>query len=192
MNTTVQKASKIEEFKSALTDGISGIVRAAKIYVSAIDEDSSNSEKFQNELKDFVPSSAWAQFEAVGRKWMHPRLLLGGVHDFKKSRIIKRLPYSTQEQIFEHKRFKLLTSTGDTLSADVLECTPEQCEQLFNGDSIRSLGEQRAYIESKASSEPLAKSEIEVMPYTISDNRITFRRGCVMNRAELKRVLQEM
>jgi hypothetical protein len=190
MSTQVKKVSKIEEFKSALTDGINGIIKASEIYVSALDEDMANAEKFQRELADFVPASAWAQFEAVGRKWMHPRLLLGGVADRKKASIIKRMPYSLQERVFNHERFKLLTANGETLSVDVMEITADQADQLCNGTAIRSLPEQRAWLEAQKKNTPV--EEVELMPYVLTDGKVTFRRGCVLNRNELKRLLQEM
>lgn len=186
------EVSKIDQFRTALTAGIDGIVKASQIYVSALDEDPANADKFRDQLSELVPASAWAQFEAVGRKWMHPRLLLGGVSDKRKASIIKRLPYSYQERIFNHERFKLLTVKGDTLSVDPMECTSEQAEQLFSDSGYRSLGEQRAFIESLQKAKKEEVLEAEILPYTIVDNRITFRRGCVMNRTELKRILQEM
>ena len=84
MSEAVAVISRIEKFKTALTAGIDGIVRASEIYVAALDEDPRNGDKFRDALAEMVPSSAWGQFEAVGRKWMHPRLLMGVVADKKK------------------------------------------------------------------------------------------------------------
>lgn len=182
--------SRISEFRNALQAGIQGIVKAAEIYVEALDDDPRNADKFREEFADWVPASAWAQFEAVGRKWMHPRLLMGGVADRRKSTHIKKLPYSMQERVFNGERFQLLTSGGDTLEVDLMEATPQQVEQLCNGSSIRTLSEQRAWLEA----ETLAESgeDAEVLPYTVSNGKVVFRRGCILNRPELKRLLQEM
>jgi len=183
-------SSKIAEFRSALQDGINGIVKAAEIYVAALDDDPRNADRFREEFAEWVPASAWSQFEAVGRKWMHPRLLMGGVADRKKASLIKRLPYSTQDRVFKRERFPLLTADGSKLQVDILEATHEQAEQLCNGTAIRSLSEQKAWIESRAS---VAMTEpAEVLPYTIGEGRVTFRRGCILNRSELKRLLQDM
>jgi len=190
MSKQITVTSRIADFRAALQAGIEGIVKAAEIYVAALDEDPRNADTFRDEFAEWVPSSAWAQFEAVGRKWMHPRLLMGGVSDRKKSAAIKRLPYSMQSRIFKRERFPLLTADGDTLQVDLMEATGDQVDQLCGSDSIRSLSEQRAWIESKAAAK--ACDEAEVMPYTLYNGKVTFRRGCVMNRAELKRLLQEM
>jgi hypothetical protein len=186
----IKISSRIADFRSALQAGINGIVAAAEVYVAAIDDDPRNADKFREEFADWVPASAWAQFEAVGRKWMHPRLLMGGVSDRKKAGLIKRLPYSMQDRIFKRERFPMLTASGDTLAVDIIEATPEQAEQICGGTSIRNLSEQRAWIESRAAA--ASDEPAEVMPYTVSDGRVTFRRGCVLNRTELKRLLQDM
>jgi hypothetical protein len=191
MNGNLEVKTKLSEFRAAFQDGINGIVKAAEIYVSALDEDPRNSDKFRDEFADWIPASAWSQFEAVGRKWMHPRLLMGGVADRKKASVIKRLPYSMQDRVFKRERFQLLTDSGDTLRVDLMEATPEQAEQICNGSAIRNLGEQKAWLEARAA-QTSTKQDAEVLPYTIADNKITFRRGCVMNRNELKRLLQEM
>jgi len=184
-------ASRIAEFRTALQDGINGIVKAAEIYVAAVDDDPRNADRFRDEFADWVPASAWGQFEAVGRKWMHPKLLMGGMADRKKAGLIKRLPYSMQERVFDRERFPLLTSDGDTLQIDMLEAAPEQAEQLCNGSAIRNLSEQRAWMEARRAAEADTE-KAEVLPYTITGGKVTFRRRCVLNRQELKRLLQEM
>lgn len=191
MREVVMTSGKaIAEFKAALQQGIDGIVKASEIYVKALDENPKAGDVFRENLGDMVPASAWAQFEAVGRKWMHPRLLLGGVSDPKKASRIKRLPYSLQERVFNRERFTILTQGGDRMEIDMLEGTAEQVEQLCNGTSIRNVSEQKAWIESRKAAVPA--DEVEPLPYTVTDGRVSFRRGCVMNRAEVKRLLQEM
>jgi hypothetical protein len=190
-DTAVTITSRIADFREALQSGIEGIVRAAEIYVAALDADPRDADRFRDEFAEWVPAAAWSQFEAVGRKWMHPRLLMGGVSDRKKSAIIKKLPYSTQERVFKRERFQLLTASGEKLEVDILEATPEQAEQLCNGTSIRSLSEQRVWIESQVVKERAEEPE-DSLPYTVTDGRVTFRRRCVLSRAELKRLLLEM
>lgn len=190
MSKSITITSKLAEFRDALQAGIDGIVRASEVYVSALDEDPRNADRFRDEFAEWVPASSWSQFEAVGRKWMHPRLILGGVADRKKAGLIKRLPYSMQDRVFKRERFPMLTATGDTLQVDMMEATPEQAEQLCNGSAIRNLSEQKAWLEAQAAAQQ--GEPAEVMPYTVTDGRVTFRRGCVMTRNEMKRLLQDM
>lgn len=190
-STEVSKVGDLlAEFKAAMTAGIEGIVRAAEAYVAALEEDPSNAQVFQNEFKDTIPDSAWAQFEAVGRKWMHPRLLLGGVSDRRKASIVRALPYSLQEQVFARKRFPLLTASGESLSVDVLEAPTAHAEQLFDGSSLRSISAQKAYLEAKKAA--VKEERTEVMPYSICGGKVTFRRGCEMTRKEIQRLLLEI
>lgn len=181
---------KIVEFKKAFTDGISGLVRAAEIYVSAIDENPKNADLFRDEFADIIPSSAWAGFEAVGRKFMHPNLLMGGISDRKKNTIIKKMPYSVQCRIFNHERFPLLIEKGETLNIDILEATAFQVEQVCGDGSIRTLGEQRAWLEDQDKN--IEPEDVEPMPYTIRGGSVVFRRGAVMTKQELRRILVDM
>lgn len=179
----------IEQFKNAFSSGIDSIVNASQIYVKAIDEDITIKDRFRDEFADIISSSAWSGFEAVGRKWMHPKLLMGGGGRYSSQ--IKRLPYSDQEQIFNGTRYELLTADGDTLRVDVRSITPEQAEQLFDRSHIRSLSEQKAWLEARKNM-PKKSEEVEVMPYSITDGKVYFRKGTSLTRTELKRLLQEM
>jgi len=190
MTKEITIRSRLAEFKDAFQAGIDGIVKASEIYVAALDDNPKNADTFRDEFADYIPSSAWSGFEAVGRKWMHPRLLMGGVADRKKNNVIKKLAYNTQERIFSHERFDLLTSDGDKLSVDLLEVTPEQAEQLCDGIRIRNLSEQRAWLESQKAKK--ASDEAEILPYVVSGGKVTFRRGVSLTRAEMKRLIQEM
>ena len=116
-------------------------------------------------------------------------LLMGGMADRKKHAIIKRLPYSLQERIFSGERFKMLTPKGETLNVDLMEATAEQVEQICGGGAVKSLGEQRAWLEEASKT---IEVESEQMPYVVSNGKVSFRNGVVLTRNEVKRLLQEM
>jgi len=181
-------SNSIERFRTEFLSGINGIARAAEIYVEAIDDDPHNVNEFREEFADWIPTSAWSQFEAVGRKWLHPKMIMGGMADHKKATFVKRLPYSIQERIFNHEQFPLLAGEK-TLQIDILEATDAQVKQLCNQSSIRSLPEQRVWIEAQ---ELEATEKTEVMPYTISDGKLRIRRGVTLIKAEVERILKEM
>jgi hypothetical protein len=185
--TTADRDYKLE-FSEALTCGIDNIAQAARVYVEAIDANPALADEFAADFRDIVPASAWAGFEAVGRKWMHPRLLMGGGGRFASK--IKRLPYHTQERIFNGDRFDMLLPGGDTIKVDVREAQQEQAEQLFDGNHIRTLAEQKLFLTKRASEPVLAHAE--VMPYTINNGVITFRRGVSLTRQEIKRIIAVM
>jgi hypothetical protein len=152
------------EFKEALTSGINGFVKAGEIYVKAIDQDPSNADRMQLEFRDIVPPKAWKQFEAIGRKWVHPKLILGGMSDPKKTNIVKRLPYSLQNRVFQGEKFELLISGGD-------------------------VREQKAYIENSKLQEDLKPQEL---PYYFQKGKIIFRKNTELTRAEMKQLLTQL
>jgi len=189
---TMSKAlvrKSIKRFREAFIGGIEGIVNASEIYVESIDEDPKNADIFKEKCGDWIPASAWSGFEAVGRKWMHPKLLMGGMADRKKNTLVKRLPYSVQERVFSGDRFECLTQGGKTLKVDLLEATYEQAEQICDGGTIRSIAAQKAYIESK----PAETINAEVLPYTITDKgEFMPRRNSKYTKAELMRIIKGM
>jgi len=189
--TAMTTTQAISEFRKAFESGLNSIVTAANIYVASIDENPRNADQFKLAFADSIPASAWSGFEAVGRKWMHPKLIMGGMANSKKSSVIKRLPYSLQERVFEHERFDLLCANGDTLQIDVTEATPEQAEQIFDGSTIRSLSAQKCLIEARREKAQIVP-EPDTLPYTIRDGKVTFRRGVTMTRQEIKRLLEAM
>ena len=201
MNTTTPISqdieSKITAFSEALAAGLDGIVKASEIYVAALDESWENASKFQSAFEDKLPASAWKQFEAVGRKWMHPRLIMGGMTDRRKANKVKKLTYSTQERIFNRGKFPLLIAGGDSLEIDLMEATHDQVAQICDGSQIRSLSAQKAWLEERAlqREERAARKQhkqTETLPYVIGKGRVVFRRGTALTRAEIKRLLQEM
>ena len=178
----------IAEFRQAFSAGIESICKAGKIYVEAIEENPKLAETFREEFADTIPAQAWSGLEAVGRKWMHPRLLMGGGGRY--ARQIKRLPYSLQERIFSGQRFPLVLDGGDKLLVAVRQVTKEQAEQLFDGSTIRSPASQRAWLDNRKI-EP-RPADAEVLPYTITGGQVVFRRSVRLTRVELRRILAEM
>ena len=177
------------DFKQALEDGINGFLRAGEVYVKAIDQDPEYGEKLQQEFQHMVPQKAWNQLEALGRKWIHPKLLLGGMSDPKKTNLVKRLPYSTQTKVFNGGRFPLLVSNGDHIEVDLTDATYEQCKQICGDGTIRSLSQQKAYIEQNKLRQEIKPEEL---PYHITGGKITFRKHVSLSRAELKQLLNQL
>ena len=179
----------IGEFKDAITNGINGFVKAGEIYVKAIDQDPEYADKMQLEFSDIVPAKAWKQFEAIGRKWIHPKLILGGMSDAKKTNIVKRLPYSLQNRVFDGEKFPLLIAGGDVLEVSILDASSEQTMQLCGEGNMRTLREQKAYIENSKLREDLKPQEL---PYYVQKGKVIFRKNTEITRAELKQLLTQV
>jgi hypothetical protein len=143
----------------------------------------------QLEFSDIVPTKAWKQFEAIGRKWIHPKLILGGMSDAKKTNIVKRLPYSLQNRVFDGEKFPLLIAGGDVLDVSILDASSEQTMQLCGDGDMRTLTEQKAYIEDSKLKEDLKPQEL---PYYVQKGKIIFRKNTEITRAELKQLLTQV
>ena len=177
------------EFRNAITSGINGFVRAGEIYVKAIDQDPEYAEKMQLDFSDIVPTKAWKQFEAIGRKWIHPKLILGGMSDAKKTNIVKRLPYSLQNRVFEGEKFPLLVTGGDVLDISILDASYDQTMQLCGDGNMRTLTEQKAFIEDSKLKDDLKPQEL---PYYVQKGKIIFRKNTEITKAELKQLLTQV
>jgi len=200
MSNAVEKKSNavarnyIDEFRKAWQNGIDGLSQAAQVYVDAIDADSDISKQLQDEFSD-LPQGVWGQLEQLGRKMIHPKLLMGcgGRHATK----IKKMPYSVQNRIFAGDTFPLLTKDNDTLMIDVRNATDEQVEQLFDRDHIRTLTEQKVLRVSETSNSTKSNggadiAEPERLPYIIKENRVIFRRDVTLTKQDVRNILAQM
>ena len=184
MSTEVIAIEKmIEEFKTLIQAGLESIAKASAVYVKAIDENPKNHMRFA-ESCPLVPASAWSGFEAVGRGWLDYRLLLNGG---TANKIMRKLPRSQQTSALDDG-VELLIKDGDTLRVQVESLTPKQAKQVFARDHIRSLGEQRAYLESLYAPTPK-----EYRPsYTIERGVLHINAATKLTRKEVTRILMEM
>lgn len=173
----------IEEFKRLIQTGLESIAKASVVYVKAIDENPHNHKRFADSCP-LVPASAWSGFEAVGRGWLDYRLLLNGG---TANKIMRKLPRSQQTSALDNG-VELLLDDGDNLIVKVENLTPKQAKQVFAKDHIRSLGEQRAYIESQHAPTPK-----EYRPsYTIKRGVLHINAATTLTRKEVTRILMEM
>lgn len=173
----------IEEFKSLIQTGLESIAKASAVYVKAIDDNPNNHQRFADACP-LVPASAWSGFEAVGRGWLDYRLLLNGG---TANKIMRKLPRSQQTAALDNG-VELLLGDGDTLMVKVENLTPKQAKQVFASDHVRSLGEQRAYIESLHAPQP----KVYKPSYTIKRGVLHINAATKLTRKEITRILMEM
>lgn len=175
----------IEEFKTLIENGIASIVQACEKYVEALDSDKDANEKFHSAFP-MIDEATWANFELIGRKLMHHKLLFTGGKAINK---LKLLPYSQQEVALE-KGIDLLVSNGDILKVKPDCMTPFQIKQIFDGEHIRSLPQQKAYLESLKII--ATKSHPVIETYVIKSGKVIFPAQSEYTRKEIARILMEM
>ena len=134
-----------------------------------------------------IPDSAWANFEAVGRKWLHPRLLLGGVADRRKNSAIKKLPYSAQERVFKKELVSVVVDNRIE-EVDLLSAPVEVIEQVCDTSGLRSVDQQRQYIKAKST----PKEPVKKLPYIITNGKVYFTSGTLISKQELENIITEM
>jgi len=190
---TESAADYVTAFREALSGAVDGIRRAARIYVEAIDEEPERAQEFRAACPE-IPEGTWATLDKIGRGQVDVRLLMrqGGPHRAR----IARLPGPMQTRLLDGEPVDLLLDAGeevDSLKVDVRNVTSEQAAQLFAGDHIRSVAEQKAWLAEREQRAKLAGGDpIETLPYVIQGNKVTFKRNLTMTLRELKDLIQVM
>lgn len=135
------------------------------------------------------------RFEQIGRKEIYPQLLANTSIGYRK---LVSCPYREQQLYSESPVEMLVIKNGkpDTLKVNVAHLTPEQARQVFASDHVRSLAEQRAWVEAerKRSVELSIRenADIQEAAFIIHKNRVTFRKGCELTAHEIAELLARM
>ena len=148
MKTTLTtKDEKMESFLTLFREGVEAWVKAGAILVELIEENPN----IYDEMIEKCPTlnaGILTRFEQIGRKQLHPQLLLGSSAGMAK---LKRLPYSLQERYLEEPIPVVVeTEYGtDKLLIKARDMTPDQANQVFQGSGLRSESAQKAYLSQK-------------------------------------------
>jgi hypothetical protein len=182
--------NKIEQFAELINKGIESWLEAGKIVAEAIDEDPDFADKVCQKFPHITPEMV-LRFEQIGRKKIHPHLLL---HDGPGMRKLRCLTYDQQERLLK-SGIPVLVHRGesdwDTLNIDPRNINSAQCRQAFNSDgTIRSQASQRAWIEEqKLISEPI-KVQCDT-PWRIVSGKIVIVEPCTFTTQELSSILSK-
>tara|TARA_Y100000310_G_scaffold220706_1_gene222287 strand:- start:906 stop:1472 length:567 start_codon:yes stop_codon:yes gene_type:complete len=183
------KKTYINEFVEAITAGHEMIYNACVGMVEQIDANPECKQEYIDAMPN-VPQRTWATFEKIGRNMMDWRLALGGV---KNEGAIKRLPVSDQNRIMDGEKLELIVSGGDTLMVDPTTCNKEQAAQLFDKGAIRTLSEQRAFLEAEERGwEMVEKVHSLTERYRVMGSRVIVPAACDFNKADLLVMLGEI
>lgn len=162
----------IEAYDNWNKDVHDGALVVSKIIVDAIDEDPANREVLYDVLKNRMTHMMFRQLESVGRKILDPGLLIGsgGQHTAK----IKKLPFDLQRKVIDGCMFEFLTADGSHMMVCLRDSEDWQAKQIFADDHIRTLPEQKAWIEAEKAKRK--SSEVEhVVPYEIRTKDVLFK-----------------
>jgi len=194
--TRAEASLKIEnqiaqQIIDALNRGLSAFSDAGKLLVDAIAEYPNIKERIM-ELEPRIDPQALADLERIGRKQLHPMLMASNRPALKA---LRKMPYSEQERYATQPVELLVVANPDnttTLQVSIHSMTADQVRQAFNGNHVRSLAEQRAYIESEKSKRMIKQAPPITSDYVVSRGCIVTNRPMTLTQEDLVRMLAEV
>jgi hypothetical protein len=192
MNTDVIKMNPlVSEFCSLVNSGIEAWSKAGELVVKLIDEHGLSVAGIA-QASSYLTDEIVGRFEQLGRKQIIPNLLIS---DFPASKHLFRLPYSEQKRLIDGQvELLVVTEKGtETLMVDTENLTPAQCKQVFDRTAVRSIGAQRAYMESKREEFRVNSAIQESEPfYKVRGKKVIFTKPCEISSRQLAQILAEI
>jgi len=174
-----------DQLKSMLVELASNVVAVAE-KIAAL---AANDPEFVDDFSAWsgVDRGVVSRLYRVGAHRLHPSLFLdmspGG-------QALSRMRYETQVAMISQESVPVLTADGQTLQVGISNLTRSQVKQVFNGEVVRTLAQQRAWLASQAQAAP--HLVVDIPPYEIVRGAVVFNRGVRMSRAELITVLARL
>jgi len=185
MNGKIEQVKAVDTFKDLLGTGLEKIKEACAFYVSVIDSSDDNGSSFRRECK-FVPPSAWAGFEMVGRDALDHRLLWFGGH---ARRFISGLPKSEQKNVLDNG-FKVAVNENDIIVISAEELSKDDTKKVFSSiGCMRDATKQRAWMK-RQSLKAIERKEIQDVPYYITKNKLVVTSPMKIDLSKLRRMLK--
>ncbi len=174
----------IEKFGEYLKEGLAYIRKACEVYVKAIDSDPSNIHRFKEKYE--LTDTAWIRFEQVGRGLLHEKLLT----DYSLgARKLKMLSFSEQAR-YTASPVEYLTKDNDVLKIQLCNLTRNQIKQVFAEDHVRSIAEQRAFIESSKDDNI---NPVPAVPYYIKNSKLIIKEKDIsFSLNQLKKIIKDI
>lgn len=186
--TTIQATQgRIAELQQAIFTGVEAWKKAGELLVGIIEKD--GLALWEISEKADVPLDVLAQLEKIGRNQLVPQLLLA---EYPAARKMGQLPMSEQERLMLEPVEVMVMKEGqpDTLRVPVRHLTGAQVRQVFASNHVRTLSEQRQWIESQRPVSELVKVDV---PYVLTrKGSVIFHQGCEMTAKELLRIAAQL
>lgn len=186
-HTLTKIDNQIEVLQKAIYTGVEAWRTAGKLLVSILEQGGVSLGEIAD--KADLPLDVLAQLEKIGRNQLVPQLLLA---EYPAARKLERLPMSEQERLMIEPVEVMIIKDGkpDTLHVAVRHLTGSQVRQVFAANHVRTLAEQRQWIESQKPEQQTVKVE---SPYIITrKGSVIFSQGCEMTAKELLRIAAQL
>lgn len=138
----------IEQFYTLIMQGVAAWTKAGELVAKACEEDDDFPAKV-NAAHPEITEEFVLVFERVGRRLVHPKLLMDDSPGVEK---LRSLPYAEQEKWMTCPVPLLVRAAKgwETLRTPVRNLTQMQARQVFARHCVRSEGEQRAWLEGQS------------------------------------------
>lgn len=186
-NALVQ--SKIEQFVKCIQSGIEEWIKAGEIVCEILDDDPESIEIICQRIPGMSRDIIY-RFEQIGRKKIHPNLLLSGCMGYKK---LAKMPYSQQEAYSKAPIPVLVCKNNDEYDTMLIKAenlTPDQCKQVFSDSMVRDIAMQRAWLESEKRNMVINGIATEHLPYVVKGNKVVFRKDVELCKKELNSIIK--
>lgn len=190
MTTTLtEQKAQIETFIHHFRRGVEEWITAGEILVQMVEKDPYVYDYIIQQCPQ-INAGILGRFEQMGRKTLHPQLLLTASPGFAK---LQRLPFSMQERYIEEPVPVIVhTEDGtDVLLVKAKDMTKEQAAQVFAPGRVRTEGEQKAYLVQQASHRASDKKEAVEKPWKIRGHKVIIN-NVEFTRKELYAILSQM
>jgi len=187
--TLATQQSKIQEFAELCQKGIDAWTRAGEIIVELVEADPQVFDKII-EFNPNMDAGILGKFEMMGRKVLHPKLLLNDSPGFDA---LSEMPYSVQER-FLISPIPLIveTETGtDVLMVDAKNMTRNQTRQVFGKGRIRTEGEQKAWLMDQRAKKA-KPCGTNIPAWIIRGGRVQFNEGATLSAGELATIITQL
>jgi hypothetical protein len=184
--TKEEARSEIRKWSSEFIASEKARIDVAQRLVKIIDSGAMSKEEISDETK--VPIPIINRIESIGRRKMHPYLLFRSEPQYSA---VARMPIDEQARIIKDG-VEILSTDGSILRADLEEIQPMQAKQVFSWDRIRSVGEQKKWIEEQKTINSIREVRArQEAGYRIVNGKLVVG-GYSFSRQELKNILLEM
>jgi hypothetical protein len=188
-STLTAQQDRIQQFITLFKEGVEAWIKAGEILVQMLEEDPYVYDYIIAQCPT-LNAGILGRFEQMGRKTLHPQLLLTASPGFAK---LQKLPYSMQERyITEPVPIIVHTDEGtDVLLVNAKDMTKEQAAQVFAPGRVRTEGEQKAWLMQQRSNNARNVTEAVQVPWKIKGGKVIIN-GVEFTRKQLHVILAEM
>ena len=190
MTTTLtSQQAKIDSFIGYFREGVQAWIKAGEMLVEMVEEDPYVYDYIINQCPT-LNAGILGRFEQMGRKTLHPQLLLTASPGFAK---LQKLPFSMQERYIDEPVPMIVhTEAGtDVLLVKAKDMTKEQAAQVFAPGRVRTEGEQKAWLMQHRSEKAIRKEETVKTPWKIRGHKVIIN-GVEFTRKEIAGILAQM